>query len=164
MAESKSAHSARNINAYFEKTVEHGLNSINRLTLPSKCSPLSCCLESSTRSKLAHQIPDTQIGFDYERSIPARTDNCAAPPWERHSARSNGALSAARNQALKATGKLGRVGGAERPRSDFSIAHDGVEQRGVPKRGKQRVGVGHFTHSVQIKMLVRFDVMLMHQV
>jgi hypothetical protein len=75
MAESKSDYSARNINAHFEKTAEYGLNSINRLTLPSKCSPLSCCLESSTRSKLADQIPDTQIGLDYECSIPASTDN-----------------------------------------------------------------------------------------
>jgi transketolase-like protein len=57
MAESKSDYSARNINAHFEKTAEYGLNSINRLALPSKCSPLSCCLESSTRSKLAYQSP-----------------------------------------------------------------------------------------------------------
>jgi hypothetical protein len=79
MAESKSDYSARNINAHFEKTAEYGLNSINRLALPSKCSPLSCCLESSTRSKLAYQSP-THRSASITSGLfrPAQTMNAAA--------------------------------------------------------------------------------------
>jgi hypothetical protein len=74
MAESKSDYSARNINAHFEKTAEYGLNSINRLALPSKCSPLSCRLDTL---EAGLPIPDTQIGLDYEWSIPPSADNDA---------------------------------------------------------------------------------------